>query len=944
MKAYAADKSLKGLVLIFMLFVTTPAFAAQPDTPEVYAHVEDTEGYTPFAFAISGGISLGSYEAGINWAFLKYLKVLREDALREHVLPPKLMAVTGASAGGINALMTGINWCVDNTKITGTEFSDSIDRNLFKDIWLDVGFNSLLPDNGNRCKDGKPCNKDGKPYRDDDGLLTRNAFNRVLNKLRRMMDSDIFVNGCNVPVGLMVTRTKPLIVSVSELEVKNERFIIPLLLSVDEKGKIQFKSNVLNSDVAGLGNTIYLAGSGERDKEGLPVIEKESVIDAVLASSAFPVAFGRKQLNYCINDVSTNHSASSLQKDPLCPHDYHYDSADFIDGGLFDNIPLGAAKSLGEPHEFDFRSRNAWVKAGRRFNYLYIDPDNRRENMATIEEKPASAPVEPDMQAEKKTYGLRSQLGFLSGAITTGRNYELYKTLISGDWTRQATQFAARKALPAIDSEIRNKGGTIAGHNEKPPASLCSELYAKIKRDKSADLDTGELLLARGCLRLEAQTLENEYALFPYAEANRRAGMPSLSNERVAELRRTLIAHMYLLAHKTDPRLDLSVQQLYQDKLGDRRIMLSDRVFPITGEYMAAFGAFIDVSFREFDYYAGTYDAVNNIARYTCEAQLLTGDKGSKNECEANTAKRVYEQLGIGADDSARTVFASIAKKEHPGERWKWADSSTMSREVNNLVAVGESLDDAENHPGKNGESEFSRFIRKLASSGYDRSQASPELANILRNYQKDEINWYYPLTSRASERLVALEKTESESKGGGTTVKALVKIGALGVNTYIHDEKRLTLSPSSAPNDKWQNFLPYEAFFDIKNGGLALSWEPRLHLGNDLFLSFKATPIGYNKFGNDWIWFSQGDLYAMYNEQNNMYSVGAGPTINSTWDTWPGHKRVNYGAAIFGGLFNKLRLTLGLRSFERGGFGGDNMYIQLGITDIPGIGYWLFK
>jgi hypothetical protein len=137
---------------------------------------------------------------------------------------------------------------------------------------------------------------------------------------------------------------------------------------------------------------------------------------------------------------------------------------------------------------------------------------------------------------------------------------------------------------------------------------------------------------------------------------------------------------------------------------------------------------------------------------------------------------------------------------------------------------------------------------------------------------------------------------------------------------------------------------LPYEAIFDIKNGGFAFSWEPSLHLNKNFFIDLKATPIGYNKFGNNWIWFTQGDLYATYNEQNNLYAFGIGPTINSTWATWPGNKRINYGAAIFAGVFNKLRLTLGLRSFERGGFGGENMYIQLGITDIPGLTYWLFK
>src|SRR5882762_9082462 len=48
------------------------------------------------AFIISGGVSLGSYEAGLTWAIVRYLRASGGT---------DLAAVTGASAGGINALM-----------------------------------------------------------------------------------------------------------------------------------------------------------------------------------------------------------------------------------------------------------------------------------------------------------------------------------------------------------------------------------------------------------------------------------------------------------------------------------------------------------------------------------------------------------------------------------------------------------------------------------------------------------------------------------------------------------------------------------------------------------------------------------------------------------------------------------------------------------------------
>jgi hypothetical protein len=364
----------------------------------------------------------------------------------------------------------------------------------------------------------------------------------------------------------------------------------------------------------------------------------------------------------------------------------------------------------------------------------------------------------------------------------------LYKTLTSGDWTRQATQFAVNRLIPAINQKIDSKSGSL---NEKSQTlEQCDGWFNKIPPDVEKELNTEELIQARECLRLEVKTLEDEYSLFAYTEENHKR-----SNKKVAERRKKLLDHMNFLAHNIDPKsqLDLSAQQLSKDKLGDRRIMLSDRVFPITGKYLASFGAFIDKSFREFDYYAGIYDAINNIATYSCETQFLTENKDinsiikDTNKCVANMAKNVYEALGIGNDNSAKTVFALIAKKEHPEENWKWADNTEIGSIENNLLAVGKSLDDTDsqpNHCGKD-ESEFKCFIRKLESSKFDRSKTShtsPELVHILENVQKDEINWYYPITSRASERLLALEKTESECKKGGSTATTLVKIGALGV------------------------------------------------------------------------------------------------------------------------------------------------------------------
>ena len=87
---------------------------------ESFAEVKGVEPM-PFALTISGGISLGSYEAGVNWALVEYLKKpLKSDQSPGSQNPqnwkPELLSITGASAGSINAVMTAMNWCVDPAK------------------------------------------------------------------------------------------------------------------------------------------------------------------------------------------------------------------------------------------------------------------------------------------------------------------------------------------------------------------------------------------------------------------------------------------------------------------------------------------------------------------------------------------------------------------------------------------------------------------------------------------------------------------------------------------------------------------------------------------------------------------------------------------------------------------------------------------------------------
>src|SRR5215471_5415870 len=92
------------------------ADAAEPERPEA------------LALTVSGGVSLGTYQAG-------YLYFAIEASRRLAAAPP-LRLITGASAGSINALMALLASC-------GPAATDP-EQSLFWRSWVDLGFRELF--------------------------------------------------------------------------------------------------------------------------------------------------------------------------------------------------------------------------------------------------------------------------------------------------------------------------------------------------------------------------------------------------------------------------------------------------------------------------------------------------------------------------------------------------------------------------------------------------------------------------------------------------------------------------------------------------------------------------------------------------------------------------------------------------------------------------------
>jgi len=249
----------------------------------------------PLTLILSGGVSLGSYEAGLSWAVTRITQVLPghdADPRRGRV---RLVAVTGASAGSINAVLSAALWCSDPV-LTHT----SVDDNPLRNTWVSIGLDGLLPDVAVQ-------------YQEADGLLSSRplveAFERLRGDLLSGTDRKLFIPGCQLPIGITVTRSHAEEQQVAGLTVRTQRFVLPWLLEVTPEGLPRFVSMRLAEVREVEDDVLTLAGSAEPG--GLQALPFEQVAQGLLASAAFPAAFSPRVLCDCSSRCPAGHQEMS---------------------------------------------------------------------------------------------------------------------------------------------------------------------------------------------------------------------------------------------------------------------------------------------------------------------------------------------------------------------------------------------------------------------------------------------------------------------------------------------------------------------------------------------------------------------------------------------------------------------------------------------------------
>ena len=380
------------ILLISLAFFTTFVSSAPSRESEV----------SESALVISGGISLGNYEAGLNYIVAEFSgSTSYIDDL------PELKVITGSSAGAINALATAVHTCLKPNAGKNGPFN-----NLFRDIWIDVDLQTLLPKEFSTYQNLSLGGVEpyGKASEISDGVLSRQPFTNVIEQMRVLVETREFKDDCNLLIGLMVT--KPIAESVklklsngTDKAIDTQSFAIPIRV-FKQKGKQGLTFSPVSTEEL---RKVNLRGKSRR-YINLPSqnneISFESIIRAVLASSAFPVAFGPVKLGYCHNNLKEQPTSDNK----YCAQKERYETGMFIDGGYFNNVPIGLAAEL-----MSLNSDEALKKVQ---NFYYLDPDNTKRQQTEVQNRNNNASLSTS-----------AQLSRLLSGVSTLRKQDTYNDL-----------------------------------------------------------------------------------------------------------------------------------------------------------------------------------------------------------------------------------------------------------------------------------------------------------------------------------------------------------------------------------------------------------------------------------------------------------------------------------------------------------------------------------
>lgn len=516
------------------------------------ANAQSTIPERSITLSVSGGISLGSWQAGATWATLKLLRRKQADTVATSDGKQgfgKLTVVSGASAGNINALIAATEWC---TSIA----NQNPESSLFWQVWIPIGWESLTSSDTNR---------QGR------GILSKAAFktawDNVSQRIDRYNGASINSSGnCRIPIALTTTKvvstTEP--VGKGDLRASVQRTVGVVQLVKEKAGdSLLFRepTDVLVKEPS-LGRARMIAPRGILDDKpwsnsGLTPVNTDALFSLLLASSAFPFAFGPERLRLYPNECFQQACASEI--------------AAYADGGLFDNQAISAALALER------------VIAAR------TTPGQRTQKMLSTIADMNVCFTSLDAAIAENLKAKAEMLRTLDAAREGLRNLPVDSA--------QEVQALRSDSLRALNERIRKNMEEI----ERGQPARC--------RDK-----TDSLSAAMGPVpKVLALFIDAGIYRGPLGEWNRRAEIQG------AEPKTPIRSTFALLSNAIGPatQYELAILGRALTTTSDTLLSASTRALPLLADGFAHFGAFLAAGFRQHDFYVGVYDGIRHIVAET---------------------------------------------------------------------------------------------------------------------------------------------------------------------------------------------------------------------------------------------------------------------------------------------------------------------------------------
>ena len=375
----------------------------------------------PISVSVSGAVSLGSYQGGYLYYYLRVLDEARKvaldlgDRLGAGVTRGSLLSlVTGASSGSINAFIAAIASCQKPVLEPR--------KSLFFQTWFPVSAEELDPVSAKRFYERNHLNKTVRTY--PAGLLSLTPIDDAVDRVeKRWNEGEWSADPCELDVGLSATRMRSRDVDpLDEAELRLPR----------QTEKIMFRVRGPGGRKPDLAPLVLQAADPQKPyyDERLPLLRKlfrqlggkdgptlADVTSLLRASSAFSAAFPPHALTLWALDEE------------------RADTSEYTDGGVFDNRPVGMAVEmqrwrLGVDGEHASKTR-----------YMVADPDVegfKREG--TVPVWPLAAPAAP---APVWPSFLATWFPFIGDFVSTAFEVQIMDAL-----EREPTMYAGLEVLP----------------------------------------------------------------------------------------------------------------------------------------------------------------------------------------------------------------------------------------------------------------------------------------------------------------------------------------------------------------------------------------------------------------------------------------------------------------------------------------------------------------